>query len=261
MLIFSTTILNLRCSYIHTLSMNSSFSAFQQSFQLSKKLFSNSIMRHCVWRVTTFASCVQKIFKNKYQLFTSEAGSNHIFSSTPNQGKVGQSNSKQSKEGAWPFQQQVNTPHVYSILILPELQKRADRADQSVLFFLAGANFWEKHAKNRRKQVKTRENRQKTGVFWVLIFGGENWLVLIFMPFATMHTAVCLCASLCFWCVRTLLCLLFAFCVFPNCKHNVVSFYAFCVFSILCLHCCVLSVHAFHPVAGISQTSSLAPNS
>ena len=29
-----------------------------------------------------------------------------------------------------------------------ELQKRADRADQSVLFFLAGANFREKHAKN-----------------------------------------------------------------------------------------------------------------
>ena len=29
-----------------------------------------------------------------------------------------------------------------------ELQKRADHADQSVLFFLAGANFWEKHAKN-----------------------------------------------------------------------------------------------------------------
>ena len=27
----------------------------------------------------------------------------------------------------------------------PELQKRADK---SVLFFLAGANFWEKHAKN-----------------------------------------------------------------------------------------------------------------
>ena len=25
-----------------------------------------------------------------------------------------------------------------------KLQKRADRADQSVLFFLAGANFWEK---------------------------------------------------------------------------------------------------------------------
>ena len=31
---------------------------------------------------------------------------------------------------------------------LSELQKRADRADQSVLFFLAGANFLEKHAKN-----------------------------------------------------------------------------------------------------------------
>ena len=28
------------------------------------------------------------------------------------------------------------------------MQKRADRANQSVLFFLAGANFWEKHAKN-----------------------------------------------------------------------------------------------------------------
>ena len=70
--------------------------------------------------------------------------------------------------------------------LVAELQKCADRADQSVLFFLAGANFWEKHAKNRRKQVKTRENRQKTGVFWVLIFGGKNWLVLIFTPFATM---------------------------------------------------------------------------
>ena len=58
-----------------------------------------------------------------------------------------------------------------------ELQKRADRADQSVLFFLAGANFWEKHAKNRQKhanQAKTRENRQKTGVFLVLIFWGEK---------------------------------------------------------------------------------------
>ena len=32
--------------------------------------------------------------------------------------------------------------------VTAELQKRADRADQSVLFFLAGANFWEKHAKN-----------------------------------------------------------------------------------------------------------------
>ena len=34
------------------------------------------------------------------------------------------------------------------VLLNTELQKRADRADQSVLFFLAGANFWEKHAKN-----------------------------------------------------------------------------------------------------------------
>ena len=32
--------------------------------------------------------------------------------------------------------------------LFPELQKRANRADQSVLFFLAGANFWEEHAKN-----------------------------------------------------------------------------------------------------------------
>ena len=30
----------------------------------------------------------------------------------------------------------------------PELQKRASRADQLVLFFLAGANFWEKHEEN-----------------------------------------------------------------------------------------------------------------
>ena len=33
-------------------------------------------------------------------------------------------------------------------IIQAELQKRADCVDQSVLFFLAGANFWEKHAKN-----------------------------------------------------------------------------------------------------------------
>ena len=45
----------------------------------------------------------------------------------------------------------------------PELQKHADRADQSVLFFLAGANFWEKHAKNRRKHAKTGE---KQALFW-----------------------------------------------------------------------------------------------
>ena len=76
----------------------------------------------------------------------------------------------------------------------PELQKRADRADQSVLFFLAGANFWEKHAKNRGKQAKTRENTRKqakTGkkqpLFLCYFLGGKNWSVLIFMPFATMH--------------------------------------------------------------------------
>ena len=38
-------------------------------------------------------------------------------------------------------------PHTF-ICPKAELQKRADRADQSVLFFLAGANLWEKHAKN-----------------------------------------------------------------------------------------------------------------
>ena len=42
---------------------------------------------------------------------------------------------------------------------LTELQKRANRANQLVLFFLADANFWEKHAKtgeNTRKQAKNR---------------------------------------------------------------------------------------------------------
>ena len=47
-----------------------------------------------------------------------------------------------------------------------ELQKRADRADQSVLFFLAGANFWEKHAKNRRKHAKTGEKQAKNRRFF-----------------------------------------------------------------------------------------------
>ena len=50
-------------------------------------------------------------------------------------------------------------------------------------FFLAGANFWEKHAKNRRKQVKTRENRQKTGAFLVLIFWGEKLVGANFYAF------------------------------------------------------------------------------
>ena len=59
-----------------------------------------------------------------------------------------------------------------TISSVAELQKRADRADQSVLFFLSGANFWEKHVKNRRKHAKTRENRRKTGAFLVIIFLG-----------------------------------------------------------------------------------------
>ena len=45
----------------------------------------------------------------------------------------------------------------------PELQKRANCANQLVLFFLAGANFWEKHAKNRQKHAKTGE---KQALFW-----------------------------------------------------------------------------------------------
>ena len=49
------------------------------------------------------------------------------------------------------------------VMMMAELQKRADRADQSVLFFLASANFWEKHAKNRQKHAKTSE---KQALFW-----------------------------------------------------------------------------------------------
>ena len=66
------------------------------------------------------------------------------------------------------------------------MQKRADRADQSVLFFLAGANFWEKHAKNRRKhakQAKKGENTQKTGAFLVLIFLGGKLVGANFYAF------------------------------------------------------------------------------
>ena len=55
---------------------------------------------------------------------------------------------------------------------MAELQKRADRADQLVLFFLAGANFWE-----------------NLGKILVLIFfgGGGNSSGLIFTPFANMR--------------------------------------------------------------------------
>ena len=42
--------------------------------------------------------------------------------------------------------------------IQTELQKRANHANQLVLFFLAGANFL---GKARENQAKTRENRRK----------------------------------------------------------------------------------------------------
>ena len=63
--------------------------------------------------------------------------------------------------------------------IQTELQKRADRADQSVLFFLAGATFWDA----REKQAKTRKNRRKTGAFLVLIFWGEKLVGANFYAF------------------------------------------------------------------------------
>ena len=62
------------------------------------------------------------------------------------------------------------------ILKLAELQKRADRANQLVLFFLAGANFWEEHAKNRQKHAKT-------GAFLVLIFLGGKLVGANFYAF------------------------------------------------------------------------------
>ena len=72
---------------------------------------------------------------------------------------------------------------VFGSYFRTELQKRADRADQSVLFFLDTANFWEKHAKNRRKQAKTGENRRKTGAFLVLIFWGGKLVGANFYAF------------------------------------------------------------------------------
>ena len=62
-----------------------------------------------------------------------------------------------------------------------ELQKRADRADQLVLFFLAGANFWEKNAKNRQKYAKTREKQALN--FLVLIFLGGKLVGANFYAF------------------------------------------------------------------------------
>ena len=56
------------------------------------------------------------------------------------------------------------------------MQKRAKRANQLVLFFLAGANFWEKHAKNTRKQAKS-------SAFLVLIFLWEKLVGANFYAF------------------------------------------------------------------------------
>ena len=50
-----------------------------------------------------------------------------------------------------------------------------------MLFFLAGANFWE-------STQKTGENRRKNRRFFgANLFGGKNWSVLFFTPFATME--------------------------------------------------------------------------
>ena len=69
---------------------------------------------------------------------------------------------------------------IMMVMLIAELQKRADRADQSVLFFLAGANFWEKHAKNRQKHAKTGE---KQALSLVLIFLGEKLVGANFYAF------------------------------------------------------------------------------
>ena len=62
-----------------------------------------------------------------------------------------------------------------TLALKTELQKCADRADQSVLFFLASANFWEIHAKNRRKHAKTGEKQR---LFDPNFFVEKNWSVL-----------------------------------------------------------------------------------
>ena len=67
---------------------------------------------------------------------------------------------------------------------MSELQKRAN---QLVLFFwpvLIFAKSTRKTGKNTQKQAKTRE---KQALFWCSFFGGKNWSVLIFRPFATMY--------------------------------------------------------------------------
>ena len=70
------------------------------------------------------------------------------------------------------------------------MQKCANRDNQLVLFFLAGANFWEKHAKNRQKHAKTGEKQR---FFGANFFCGKNWSVLIFTPFATMFLLFVVC--------------------------------------------------------------------
>ena len=78
-------------------------------------------------------------------------------------------------------QEKIKCEHKHSCkwttILLAELQKRANRANQLVLFFLASANFWEKHAKNRRKHAKTGENTQKQAknrrFFGANFFGGK----------------------------------------------------------------------------------------
>ena len=65
---------------------------------------------------------------------------------------------------ALPTKMSFTTPHYY-----PKYEVWAIEisANQLVLFFLAGANFWEKHAKNRRKHAKNRR------FFGANFFGGK----------------------------------------------------------------------------------------
>ena len=72
---------------------------------------------------------------------------------------------------------------IFTNMMIIRVAKTCRPADQSVLFFLAGANFWEKHAKNRRKHTKTGENRRKTGAFLVLILLGEKLVGANFYAF------------------------------------------------------------------------------
>ena len=72
------------------------------------------------------------------------------------------------------------------ILKLAELQKRADRANQLVLFFwpvLIFGKSTRKTGENTRKQAKTRKNRRKTGAFLVLIFWGGKLVCANFYAF------------------------------------------------------------------------------